>query len=389
MFPILAGLSALVGGPASGLAANLIGELFGNDQEQQQAPTTIIQQAPTVAPPPPPPPPDPMASLATTGYFNGAFPQRYADGGLVEFTPFSQAPNSLYHLAMQASPATITGPAGVQMPAIRSRVPGWEHLAEGLNKWLSGDLSFLNGYADGGPVEPSVAPPGREQWTQPSDEEIIQQAMGAIAGYGEDPDSVIAEFVARFGDQALADLASQARSMGDLSQGMPRLAQRSFYSDGMQTSADPMVAPDRIYGGRDNRFEDIGDLFGGDVTMGTDKISNPDNYLPGTAMTNMVSKDVRKNWGNLPTPGVWSPQPDQEMLRKDDSFYIPPIPDDKSNGRSDSVPALLSEGEFVVPADVVSGLGLGSTDAGVRKLQKMIENVRQFRAAQPATKGKK
>ena len=40
---------------------------------------------------------------------------------------------------------------------------------------------------------------------------------------------------------------------------------------------------------------------------------------------------------------------------------------------------LLSDGEFVVPADVVSGLGNGSSDAGADKLDNMMDRVRELR----------
>lgn len=54
------------------------------------------------------------------------------------------------------------------------------------------------------------------------------------------------------------------------------------------------------------------------------------------------------------------------------------------DGMSDSIPAQiegqepaqLSDGEFVVPADVVSDLGNGSTNAGVAQLQEMLNRVR-------------
>jgi hypothetical protein len=42
-------------------------------------------------------------------------------------------------------------------------------------------------------------------------------------------------------------------------------------------------------------------------------------------------------------------------------------------------PARLADGEFVVPADVVSHLGNGSTDAGAKKLYKMMAAVRKAR----------
>lgn len=58
-----------------------------------------------------------------------------------------------------------------------------------------------------------------------------------------------------------------------------------------------------------------------------------------------------------------------------------------SNGMNDDIPAsiegsqpaLLADGEFVVPADVVSGLGNGSTEAGARELYAMMDKVRKAR----------
>lgn len=60
------------------------------------------------------------------------------------------------------------------------------------------------------------------------------------------------------------------------------------------------------------------------------------------------------------------------------------------DGMSDSIPATISnkqparlaDGEFVVPADVVSHLGNGSTDAGAKQLYKMMEKVRVARTGQ-------
>jgi hypothetical protein len=52
----------------------------------------------------------------------------------------------------------------------------------------------------------------------------------------------------------------------------------------------------------------------------------------------------------------------------------------------------LADGEFVVPADVVSGLGDGSTDQGVRRLHEMMNSVRKQRTgkqAQPKSIGGK
>jgi hypothetical protein len=45
----------------------------------------------------------------------------------------------------------------------------------------------------------------------------------------------------------------------------------------------------------------------------------------------------------------------------------------------DQQPVAVSPGEFIVPADVVSGLGDGDTDAGANELERMMEKVRQER----------
>jgi hypothetical protein len=42
-------------------------------------------------------------------------------------------------------------------------------------------------------------------------------------------------------------------------------------------------------------------------------------------------------------------------------------------------PAALSDGEFVIPADVVSHLGNGNSDAGAKQLHSMMDRVRQER----------
>jgi hypothetical protein len=60
------------------------------------------------------------------------------------------------------------------------------------------------------------------------------------------------------------------------------------------------------------------------------------------------------------------------------------VPAEMDDGSQD---VLLSDGEFIVPADVVSGLGNGSTDAGAEELYSMMDRVRQERTGmteQPA-----
>lgn len=56
-------------------------------------------------------------------------------------------------------------------------------------------------------------------------------------------------------------------------------------------------------------------------------------------------------------------------------------------GGGPGTPAALSEGEFVIPADVVSLLGQGNTEAGAKLLQDFLSKIRQQVGA-PMAQGK-
>ena len=51
------------------------------------------------------------------------------------------------------------------------------------------------------------------------------------------------------------------------------------------------------------------------------------------------------------------------------------------DGTSDDVPAMLANGEFVIPADVVSSLGNGSNDSGAKVLDHFLETIRLHKQA--------
>ena len=71
------------------------------------------------------------------------------------------------------------------------------------------------------------------------------------------------------------------------------------------------------------------------------------------------------------------------IARLNQGMYL----DGMTDGMADRVPAMigntqpaaLSDGEFVIPADVVSGLGNGNSDAGAKNLYAMMDRVRQAR----------
>jgi hypothetical protein len=63
--------------------------------------------------------------------------------------------------------------------------------------------------------------------------------------------------------------------------------------------------------------------------------------------------------------------------------------DDAINGTIDGRREVrLSDGEYVLSADVVSSIGDGSSEAGARRLKKMVENIREKKYGRPKQPGK-
>ena len=102
------------------------------------------------------------------------------------------------------------------------------------------------------------------------------------------------------------------------------------------------------------------------------------NPLTGTPTANMAAGGIAAlAQGGSPSLGGYSDG--GQMLKG------------PGDGMSDSIPAhiggkqpaRLADGEFVVPADVVSHLGNGSTDAGAKQLYSMMNKVRKARTGNP------
>lgn len=83
-------------------------------------------------------------------------------------------------------------------------------------------------------------------------------------------------------------------------------------------------------------------------------------------------EEERKASGGITTLGSYAHGGNARLLRGPGDGMSDDIP--ASIG--DKQPARLADGEFVVPADVVSGLGNGSTEAGAKKLHQMMDKVR-------------
>jgi hypothetical protein len=82
--------------------------------------------------------------------------------------------------------------------------------------------------------------------------------------------------------------------------------------------------------------------------------------------------------GGMATPLMAAGGKPRVDFRKGDAVTGP------GDGQSDDIPAMLADGEFVFPADVVAAIGNGSTKAGSDKLYDMMHGIRKHaRSAKP------
>jgi len=140
-----------------------------------------------------------------------------------------------------------------------------------------------------------------------------------------------------------------------------------------------------------------GDYAGRDEFDGIDaQIIANENDLQSPPLLNDTEVDAELD--RLREPEYTMPMYIEESPMFNPSFYedlleyakggsVPRYLQGETDGMADKIPArigkdqpaALSHGEFVVPADVVSHLGNGNSDAGAKKLYSMMDKIRQAR----------
>ena len=122
------------------------------------------------------------------------------------------------------------------------------------------------------------------------------------------------------------------------------------------------------YAGGGDVFDFTPQIFGGDASKlqkFTSRIKHP--------RTDMHYFDTYKEGGEIEehNPEFYS----EGGLNSIKHTYVT----GDGDGTSDSIPAMLANGEFVLPADVVSGLGNGSNDAGAKILDEFLKTIRSHK----------
>ena len=135
-----------------------------------------------------------------------------------------------------------------------------------------------------------------------------------------------------------------------------------------------------------------GTRYGGDVTF-TPRGSSA--AAPVGGLASLIENTTPGNMNSIPTP-VRAVDIPEAVRMVDPSQYAVSYAQGGSTGRylqggtdgmADEIPAqigkdqpaALSHGEFVIPADVVSHLGNGNSDAGAKKLYSMMDKIREAR----------
>jgi len=103
--------------------------------------------------------------------------------------------------------------------------------------------------------------------------------------------------------------------------------------------------------------------------------SNIDNPAQQRTPVAMMRGGIARLPNSMAQGGIASMQPKGYYLGGATDGMADAVPAQIDNQQ----PAALSDGEFVIPADVVSHLGNGNSNAGAQQLYSMMDNIRQAR----------
>jgi hypothetical protein len=246
----------------------------------------------------------------------------------------------------------------------------------------------------------------------------IQGMQGSTTAQGQMPDqnndSLIAKVTANLKadpnyqptNPIEASIVKQIKGTDPMQQGQPSLQGLGSIapSQPMAPSYSPSVAMGPTYFAGMNApqgYADGGDVVAGEKSMNLDDLPSlnvntgeqgyggKSYYMTpdGSGMyAGRFFKDVyRQNPDAPPLIKLFSRLPDSAVFNRQmaKGGYL----DGQGDGMSDSIPATiegkqparLADGEFVVPADVVSHIGNGSSKAGSKRLYAMLDKVRKAR----------
>lgn len=266
----------------------------------------------------------PMGMTSTLG---SAYGSSAGLGSSVVPSAYGTAGSGLAAGTSAGAPTVAAGSAGATGGATGSAAPAWG--AQGLGQGFAPSLTNAQAYgagAGGGIMGLVGASNQQEQWAPEQD-----PYTGSLSYFKYNPQTFKPSVAPGYADGGVTSL--QPTAMYPQSQ----LDTTQFAVPSQRPASREVVNAD--YDARINPYT-------GDMMMASGGISSLGSYSDGGRM--------------LRGPGDG-------------------MSDDIPGVIAGKQPARLADGEFVVPADVVSHLGNGSTDAGAKKLYSMMDNVRKAR----------
>ena len=316
----------------------------------------------------------PSADSSESSYFNPRFVSRMADGGDTGMTGQSdEYYRYLMGLAPAPRPYTPTAPSAA--PAVSAAAsPAQVSLTpyqQAVAKMTPAELAAHNDYLANSTIEKISGPAGLDPTT--ANQQAQQNMIDPVTGQ---PNAIVSGLV------PLANMLNIVNpQQGFLQAGIPgailgnaaQAAQNANISSISESSGN-QVGPE--LGGmsvQEGMLSGLDALPDSGVGAGSND--------PGVGGT--VGDDVGIKRGGLASLAAFA-QGGYNLGDYSDGGRLLKGPGD---GVSDSIPASiadkrparLADGEFVVPARIVSELGNGSTDAGARRLYAMMDRIQQNR----------
>jgi hypothetical protein len=222
---------------------------------------------------------------------------------------------------------------------------------------------YIDGYADGGIISnPSVGSGISDLYNRPEGQtsEAISQD-----GYG----------IGRLNSLANAESMNNAKTLGYAEGGVATLELQDPTAAPKQTDTPEISVINEVAKtqANENQMNNLGLASLGSGNVPTN------NYAPGSLAT---IANAMKNQPVAPEAAFV-----QNLTSARTGYAKGGYLDGQGDGMSDSIPATiegkqparLADGEFVIPADVVSHMGNGSTKAGSKRLYAMLDRVRKAR----------
>lgn len=238
---------------------------------------------------------------------------------------------------------------------------------------------YASSYADGGPVQSGMFPQSQMDKTQfatPSQMPVSREVVGADYDALTNPYTGDMPRFAQGKEVDSGKLAKQYTAMIDRSAGASTSNEHAptWVGRSVANVNDPGVFIDRDdETATQDAYTAAGTNLNRSARRANVKLATMQKPTPmGKLNLGPVTDVEEKASGGITGLGGYAHGGNARLLKGPGDGMSDDIP----ATIADKQPARLADGEFVVPADVVSGLGNGSTEAGAKKLHQMMDKVR-------------